>query len=598
MPTVFHPDHVSLDKLFTTKTRFIIPEYQRPYSWQCLGKSDRNNQINQMWEDLWTFFVDAQKSGKEYFFGSMVIIEPELRQFEVVDGQQRITSLTLLFAAMSCFLRGQLARRDGGALADDVRTFMERGQNKLQEIIYNEDGPGLAPTLKVKINRAVGNGCDFDQILNQAVRCEPFSNVQGLRAKHATIARRYFDNRDYFLQKLEEVFLRNDRFGNDEAIEFNQFFEFLQTRIAIVTIRTEDFSTAFNVFEILNNRGLPLTNKDLLRNFVVSRFAEVQGEDGAQRWEVLEEDYALTDDFIGRFVESKIGKQQRASAFNDLKDLYDKEYKTAPTTPKITSFYDDMVRNLAHYTLIDDPDGRTDNIGLANKIKFIAKLGNFRYSTNLMLALFRYYGCTGESPIPKEVLDFLLLYQQYAVYIQLAKGRRYSNKKVYEAIRLLLDSKPNEAREAFRLDRSQRNELIESLDGEFDNFTGKVLVAGFVWHEECEAGEDVVQQRLDFDRSSLEHIIPQNPRSNSHWTRDFPKKFRDEYTYKLGNMTLLTTRRNSSAGRRDFVEKKKIYRKTQLALTKALATLDQITPEFIATRHQRMVAGIRAELGL
>lgn len=72
---------------------------------------------------------------------------------------------------------------------------------------------------------------------------------------------------------------------------------FLQTRVAIVLIKTTDFDTAYSIFEILNNRGLPLSNTDLFRNFVINRFAEQTREDGAALWYRLEDEYALTEEF-------------------------------------------------------------------------------------------------------------------------------------------------------------------------------------------------------------------------------------------------------------------------------------------------------------
>lgn len=600
MPTVFHPDHVALDKLFTTETQFIIPEYQRPYSWQSLGKSDRNNQINQMWDDLWAFFLDERKDNKEYFFGSMVVIEPELRLLQVVDGQQRVTSLTLLFAAMHWFLEQQLERAENGSVEQGLRKRLQRGINKLEGVIYNEEGSDLVPTLKIKIERAVESGCDYNDILNRAVRGEDISTVPKLESKYKTIAKRYFANRDFFLKQLEACFLGDDgTFSEKHFLEFNKFFSFLLTRVAIVTIKTQDFDTAFNIFEILNNRGLPLTNKDLLRNFIISQFSGAGQTDGAQRWEHLDERYALTDDFIGRFIESTNGKQQRYSAFNDLKARYEAHYTDQVGKPKFLAFYEDMERNLIYYTLIDEPDNQTSDIELANAIKFIGRLGNVRYSTNLMMALFRHYDCKGVGKTEPAVLGFLRDYQQYALYTILSEGSRYSSKRVYESIRNILEGEVGQARNRFKLEtRDERRKLVKLLNGKLDNTIGRLLIAGYIWHQQALSGEDVVKQRLDYERCSLEHIIPQKPGNRSRWVTDFPSTFRKEFTLKLGNMTLLTTRRNASAGARDFAEKKKIYKKTELSLTRELASVDELTPKFIEKRHKLIVAGLRAHLGL
>ena len=103
MKFTFTPDHIAIADLFGSNINYVVPEYQRPYSWDCIGKSEKNNQLNVMWDDLKDFFFSGNKG--EYFFGSMVMIEKESRHFEVIDGQQRLTSLVILFVSIKCFLK-------------------------------------------------------------------------------------------------------------------------------------------------------------------------------------------------------------------------------------------------------------------------------------------------------------------------------------------------------------------------------------------------------------------------------------------------------------------------------------------------------------
>jgi len=84
-----------------------------------------------------------------------------------------------------------------------------------------------------------------------------------------------------------------------DAELFNQFFSFLYVRVAIVLITTASFETAFMIFETLNNRGLPLSNVDLLRNFLLEKLSEADEPDAAAMWTALEKD-ALTEEFMGR----------------------------------------------------------------------------------------------------------------------------------------------------------------------------------------------------------------------------------------------------------------------------------------------------------
>ena len=146
MATVFTPEHSPLDRIFAADTTYRIPAYQRPYSWQAVGKSERDSQVVQMWDDLWSFFEDNRQNNKEYFLGSMVIIEDrtKVRTFEVIDGQQRLTTLLLLFAAMRCFLQEVERAPAGFPEGSRERTWLARSTQKLESFIYNEEGPPTA----------------------------------------------------------------------------------------------------------------------------------------------------------------------------------------------------------------------------------------------------------------------------------------------------------------------------------------------------------------------------------------------------------------------------------------------------------------------
>ncbi len=582
----FTTSHSSLEEVFASDTTYRIPAYQRPYSWQSLGKTDHNNQINRMWEDLFAFFTEEQRE-KEYFFGSMVVIQAESRTFDVVDGQQRLTTLSLLFAAMSCFLRERCQD-------PKLQAFKERATATLEKLLYNYSGIDLVPSLKVKIQRT--SGYDYNGVLERATRCDPSSGVDDPR--YEEIARRYFDNRDYFRARLSESFLTNGEFTRDDAERFNHFYTFLNTRVVIVRITTTSFETAYTIFETLNNRGLPLTNRDLLRNFILKELDEAGDPDAASKWTTLEQDNALTEDFIGRWVESRRGRQQQASAFNDLIEMYGERGAFEPPLGKhkIHVFYDQLSIDLRRYSLIAEPRARVESAAIRNKIRFFRVSGNARYSANLMLALFScldYEG--GESEV---VLDFLCAYQRWLLYIALLPGARFSSVIVYRAINALKAGRLADAKAAFALGDEGRARLLDYIDGELrDNWVATRLLAEYVWHEEA-AARDVVSQELRWDDASLEHIIPQNPSQSSAWVRDFPEDFRKKYTYRLGNMTLLTTKMNSAAKNYDFDKKRLLYKKTLLPITRELCQREALDPATIEARHRAIVSGVLAGLRL
>lgn len=591
MATVFTPEHSPLDRIFASDTTYRIPAYQRPYSWQAIGKSERDSQVIQMWEDLWSFFEANRQNNKEYFLGSMVIVEDrnKLRTFEVIDGQQRLTTLLLMFAAMRCFLQ-EVERMPGGFPdGSKERTWLARSVQKLESFLYNEEGPSMLAELKLKVERTLG--VNFNQVLDVAVRCSNDAIVPTLEKKHREIAQRYFKNRDYFINRFRQSFLPT---GAADATQLDlrkldELFAFLRARVAIVLIKTSDFSTAYRIFEILNNRGLPLSNLDLLRNFVLEQLAEAKVANPDELWERLESQYTFTEDFIGRWTESTNAAQPQASAFNDAARLFEERYHDSATERKIDVFCRDLERNLFWYSLIAEEDERVEDVGIRRAITFIKLLGNERYSVDLLLSLFRarnYQG--GAAP---EIKAFLGTYRAYALHVFLLG--RFSSPKAYEAIRALNEGRAEDARLMFALGERERAALYSFFDGKIEkNDYAKVLLAAYVWQTE-EDDPDVVTQHLMYERATLEHVIPQDPAQGTNWLVDFSDAFRGEFTYRLGNMTLLTQAKNSANRNFDFSRKKQVYAKSKLPMTVKLGEQSTLTEQYIRDRHQAIVAKLR-----
>ena len=598
MATVFTPEHSPLDRIFAADTTYRIPAYQRPYSWQAIGKSDRDSQVIQMWDDLWSFFEDNRNNTKEYFFGSMVIVEDKdkLRTFEVIDGQQRLTTLLLLFAAMRCFLQDIEAKHSG--VPADEKKWLGRIIQKLETFIYNEQGPSLLTELKVKIERSVAT-TNFDEILKNAAACADDGKVATVDRKYRDIAQRYFKNRDYFLGRLRESLLPGQTGQTGQTAgpatldlrKTDEFFAFLRARVAIVLIKSSDFSTAYRIFEILNNRGLPLSNLDLLRNFVIEQLAEANISNPDERWGQLESRYTFTEDFIGRWTESINATQPQTSAFNDARRLFEEEarYSDSATEKKAEVFYRDLERNLFWYNLLVEEDQRVEDVAIRNAITFIKLLGNERYSFDLLLALFRHRDYQGGCD--SEIKAFLFTYRVYALHVFVLG--RFSSPRIYESIRALNEGRPEDARRAFELKQGEKDALANFFDGKIEkNDYAKLLLAAYVWRTE-EDEPDVVHQHLVYEKSTLEHVIPQDPAPGTNWLTDFSPSFRNEFTYRLGNMTLLTQAKNSANRNFDFTKKRQVYAKSKLPMTVKLGEQETLTEAYIQERHRQLVAALR-----
>ncbi|MEN9611249.1 MAG: hypothetical protein RLZZ628_2063 [Bacteroidota bacterium] len=590
-----------LNDLFGNEMTYIIPEYQRPYSWDCIGKSDKNNQVNVIWQDLIDFY--ESKNANIYFMGSMVVIgDGTKREYEVVDGQQRLTTLTMLLTAIKCFLNEIRVKKNIPAHNQtEFLEFIKASTDNIDKLIFNEKRNGLyrKPEKKVKIQKTIG--FDYDNVLKIVMECGDISLISLKEAseEQKEVTNRYFKNRLFFIDQLKQNFLKDGIFTTETAENLDGFFEFLRNKVTILQIRAPKFDVAYQIFEILNNRGLPLSNKDLFRNFLISEFHILKSLkpdkyahlDPNKKWRDLDSRYELNTEFVSRYVESTRGKSQQHSAFNDLQDIYKESFKHSLKEHKINLFYKDIEQNLAIYTKILNLD--FSNKTIKNKIAFLIHSGNSGNLLNVLLTLFR-----NESD-ETQILDFLKVFEKNVIYMLLGTTKRFSTKPFYEAINELNEQKTNEAKNVFVLNIFELDELKKLLDEPIkDNEIGRAMLVKYYYALDSKLPKDVVAQHLEVENASLEHIIPQNPDAKTNWLTDFSNTFRKDYTYKLGNMTLLTQKMNSAARNFDFTKKKAIYDQTILAMTKEIAMLSNIDEAFIKKRHQRIVDAIVLDLEL
>jgi uncharacterized protein with ParB-like and HNH nuclease domain len=576
-----------------------------------------------MWDDLEGYF--DSKNTDTYFFGSMVLIgDNSKREFEIIDGQQRLTSLTLLFVSVKCLLNKVKNENmynpadSNGGMAKVIDGMID----SLDSIVFNKILFGaMLQEKKVRIERSIG--FDYDGVLKAVMECQTEDSITRTLEKadedEYKICIRYFANHNFFVQKLKEKFLyKGDSayphglLRYEDAVKLNQFIDFLKNRVAVVRILTTKFDIAYQVFEILNNRGLPLSNKDLFRNFLIKEFYESSSitdemqrrADANEKWRKIEDDYLLDNEFISRYVESKNAQNQRYSAFNDLQAIYVKLTVQSGFKKKIELFYEEISAYLDIYTQILTTNFSQKAIN--HRLRFILNAGNTTYSLNLLLALFR------NEKDPQLVELFLQEYERYMLLTLIGPSKRFSTNPIYESIRYLNAKNFNSALSLFQLTASDKNTLKELLASDFkDNGAAKLLIAKCYWHLDMTAAPDVVGvSELQYDAATLEHIIPQSPDKDTNWEKDFTSKARKELTYKLGNMTLLTQKMNSSVKNYDFATKKVGttnkkgqktnygYEDTRFPFTTELCNIDKIEETHIRERQSRFMSILIEAFGL
>lgn len=210
---------------------FVIPEYQRPYSWS-------DDEIITLFDDLWEFSVErTQPDGaKNYFLGCVVSYE-ENGERQIIDGQQRITSLFLLLRAVFSMLE-----KDDNQ-TDEVKNFISKIKPALwkeNEMTGKEDRSNIL--LRSEVVTDSGN-----EILRRILE----TGVADFKAKD-----NYSKNYNKFISLYEEKALTS-------GMQLFHFVLALLNYSILLPITADDQETALTIFNTLNNRGLPLSDADI-----------------------------------------------------------------------------------------------------------------------------------------------------------------------------------------------------------------------------------------------------------------------------------------------------------------------------------------------
>lgn len=248
-------------KLFSDrKSDFLIPDYQRPYAWD-------EDLCQTLWDDIFAFAIpdnDAFKfnTNEEYFLGSIVTFKNEDGKLEVIDGQQRLTTLMLLLRAF--YGRFEM-------MADENSRKM---RERISNCIWKADEFGNADTNILKIDSEVATDNDKEEFLS----------ILKTGLAPANLKSNYANNYRFFQEKIDQ-FLQN----------YPSFFPFLPARILenciLLPIEAESQDTALRIFSTLNDRGMPLSDADIFKaqfyGFYKTR-GDYERESFISQWRELE----------------------------------------------------------------------------------------------------------------------------------------------------------------------------------------------------------------------------------------------------------------------------------------------------------------------
>ncbi len=563
---------ISLKKLFEDYL-FRIPRYQRPFSWQ-------EENFEDLIDDLW----DAYQKNKDerssedienyssYFLGS-IILKPSSEdgsdRFEIIDGQQRLISLSILVAV----LRDLIIEGESGP----------ENEGDLQKFIYKQKGRYEGPAQpRIKLREKEEDFYD-----NHILTSEATTDLEDMDRKNLTKPREPKENMlesiDVFLDGLEDKDFR----------EVDNFAEYILKRITIVRIMAGSFNSAFRLFNVINTRGMELTNADLLKSYNIGNIKEDDRDLYGQKWEDIEKEIGNEgiQKLIGfiRHIELKtkasksVYIEYKKNLFENNPELRGKEF--VRYLEGIAEIYEEKI--LDKNIDADEPE----DIYFHNLISIMK---NFFPSDTWMATLIMFVNEFGDGPY---VLDFLKKLEK-KIAVDWISGRTSSERltQVYDVMEKIEDSEePGEVTNSELLNEDvekREDKFKDTLDVENFYRKGNYRMAKYVLLRIDLEKHGNTDRRASYGEGiSIEHILPQTP-TDDYWQDRFEDEmFRRKWNDKLGNLVPLNGRKNSSAQNFPYSKKvEKYFEETSdLALVNELKdNYNDWTPEKLKNRHEEL----------
>lgn len=555
----FNTTNSTFRQLLGNGLSYKVPPFQRDYSW-----------TEDEWEDLWQDIQDLDKDDGEpaHYMGYLVLQSSNSKQFDIIDGQQRITTISIIILAGLSYLQDLIA---AGLDTEDNTKRREQLQNTY---IGYLDPISLVPRSKLELNR---HNNAFYQNYMVPLQKLPQRNLNA--SEHQL--RKAFH---WFKDQIKPLCGATDNSGKALAI----FLEGLVDRLFFTVITVTDELNAFKVFETLNARGVRLSATDLLKNYLFSIISTENTHENEFR--ALEELWERIVGLLGSesFPEFlRVFWNSRHKLARKL-DLFKTIRKKITNRELAFSLLRDLDQSAAIYAALRDPK---DNLWNQQESEIVNELlmFNVRQPLSMLMACYEKFYDTQRSAFTQimraivvvsfryNVICNSLPHEQERLYNDIAVGVSNKNiKKQAEVIQALEAVYPND---------NQFKAAFCEKELKTTNSRNRKVVRYILFEIERQcSGKDL---DLDSNTYSLEHILPEHP--SEAWSYIEESK-QDALIYRLGNITLLEKNRNQDLNNQNYETKRTIYQNSIFQITKAIAEHYDSWNEQEIDRRQKQLA--------
>ena len=556
--------------LLSNKFLFEIPDYQRAYSWT-------KENLKQLVEDIWeSVELNKARGNKEfdqyepYFLGSIVLCSKEYKDdgcgiYDVIDGQQRLTSIIMLIAAI----------RD---LIDN-----EEYKKVLSDLIYQK--PNVLMGIKESI-RVKARGKEEEFFKKYILTNGGTELVKDLDMEELSEAKQNMVN-------AIEVFRDSFFNENGELLEekLNEFIVYLLQKVVLVVITTESFTSAFRLFNVINARGLPLTDSDLLKSENLRVMNPEIRKEYTDIWESHEQDLGKEklDQIIGFMRTMKLKNKVEESVYEEFSK---KIFRNEPEYLGVN-----FVNHLTAVKALYDKyiiDGNLEGVSEEEKSYYknlINIMREFLPYDDWMASVIRFAEKFNDD---KLVLEFVKVLEKRLV-IDWVNGNSFADRlnRVYGILEAIEEKDSlEEIKEApvFLYDLERTTAYFENALNDIDFYSkGRMMIPKYIFVRlDMEKRPNEV---LDYsDKIMIEHVLPRNAKE-AYWKDNFSADQRRNWANKFGNLVIITGAKNTRANNKPFAEKVEQYlsKKSDFAITKEVLELSDWNMDSLKDRHESLV---------
>lgn len=497
--------------------------------------------------------------------GSIVLIKQERDPVsQVVDGQQRLTSLTILFAAL--------------------RTTTPERADVITEYLYKKADPDLPDeTDDYRLTVRDEDAAFFRDNILQEGALEQFVQTRH-RLRDSQL--RFRENAALYVRRLQEL----------DVAERMQLRAYMDSHCSLVVITTPNLDSAYRIFAVLNDRGLDLAPIDILKAEVLSAIRKAHGDTRAdtyaRKWGEIETTLGR-DGFSTLLTQVRMvyaRQKQRGALLQEFRDALKPTQKPIELVDDVLIPYADVWAQVkdAEFSSVSQADEINAKLAWLNRIGFADWVPP-------ALAFIRRF-----KDRPQVVNEFLEDLERLSFYLLVTKKGINDRIETYARVTeeaLGADAAISTGRlQSCALSRKQADAFEQALDGNI--------------YEALPRGRATLLLRLegvlsDGSKSftaknlSIEHVLPQSPAADSQWLRNFPnKEEREAWTHRLANLVPLDARKNPAAANSDYQLKKDVYffkdgKASPFILTNELRSMPAWTPAVLEERQKRLLQALK-----